>query len=176
VLKNVALVGMMGVGKSSVGRMLGQRMGCRFVDLDEWIERQAGAPIWQLFRDRGERWFREFEEQQFFNVAKDAKGLPCVLATGGGTVLSARSRADLRDHWFTVWLDASVATLSERVRNAPGTRPVLQSGGTDVDERLRQLLRQRSSLYAECCHCKVQVDGRTVDDIVDEIVGRLGVV
>jgi shikimate kinase len=174
VQKNVALIGMMGSGKTSVGRMLGARLGCRFVDLDDWIERRAGAPIWKIFKDKGERWFREFEEEQLFNVAKDAQGLPFVLATGGGTVLSAQSRHHLRHRWFTVWLDASVVTLSERLRNAPGTRPVLQNG-QDLDERLRQLVQERSSFYQECCHCKVSVDGRRLDDIVDEIVGRLGV-
>jgi shikimate kinase len=175
VRKNVALIGMMGSGKTSVGRMLGERLGCRFVDLDEWIERRASAPIWKIFEDKGERWFREFEEEQLCSVANDAQDLPCVLATGGGTVLSAQSRHNLRHRWFTVWLDASVATLSERLRNAPGTRPVLQSGGQNLDERLRQLLRERSSFYQECCHCKVLVDGRKVEDIVDEIVGLLGV-
>jgi len=141
---NVYLVGMMGAGKSAVGRPLAEALGYRFVDADNALEQAAGRPIPELFASEGEAGFRELETAVL-------DGIACwhslVVATGGGVVTRAVNWGHLRQG-VVVWLDAPEAVLLQRLRADPTPRPLLLTQ-TDPAERLAALLDERRPLYGQ---------------------------
>lgn len=168
-VRPIALVGLMGAGKSEVARQLGERLGASVADLDAMIEAQEGAPVAQLFERSGEAWFRRRESDLLAQLL--LAGVQ-VLATGGGIVLDADRRARLREQCFVVWLEVSPEVALARIRaneaEPARTRPLL--AGADPLLRLTQLLAERSDLYAEVAHVRVHTDGRSVADVADEIL------
>ena len=140
---NIYLVGMMGAGKSAVGRPLAEALGYRFVDADNALEQAAGRPIPELFASEGEAGFRELETAVL-------DGIACwhslVVATGGGVVTRAVNWGHLRQG-VVVWLDAPEALLLQRLRADPTPRPLLNQ--TDPAERLAALLNERRPLYGQ---------------------------
>jgi 3-dehydroquinate synthetase/shikimate kinase len=136
--RHLALAGFMGSGKTSVGEVLADRLGRRFVDLDREIEARAGSAIGDLFATRGESGFRALEEDVARDVLRD--GEPVVVALGGGAVLSERTRSDLAARAFTVLLDVDPATAWRRV--AGSDRPLAQA-----EEDFHALHRDRQPLY-----------------------------
>jgi shikimate kinase len=139
----LVLVGLMGVGKSAIGRRLAQRLGVAFVDADTEIERAADATIAEIFERDGEAAFRAGERRVIQRLL-DAQ--PGVLATGGGAFMDEGTRARIRARGLSIWLKADLDTLVERTqrRNA---RPLLNSG--DPRETLRRLMEIRDPIYAE---------------------------
>jgi shikimate kinase len=120
----VVLVGLMGVGKSTVGRRLARRLGLPFVDSDSAIEEAVGLPWGELFERYGEEDFRDGERRL---VARLVDGEVRVIATGGGVFVDARTRNLLKERTITVWLDAPVDVLAERTSRRD-TRPLLKNG------------------------------------------------
>jgi len=165
----IALVGLMGAGKSAVARELGERLGASAADLDAMIESQEGAPVAELFERSGEAWFRRRESELLTQLLQ--AGVQ-VLATGGGAVLDADRRARLRERCFVVWLEVSPLTALARVStlspDPSRTRPLL-AGGEPL-ARLEQLLGERSASYAEVAHARVSTEGRTVAQVADEVL------
>jgi len=152
-LSHVALIGMMGSGKSSVGRLVARELGRPFVDLDQSIEIAAGAHIPEIFETRGEVGFRDLEKTE---LAKElARRDPIVLATGGGVVLHETNRLALAAKAMVIWLRATPETLGERVQAGRG-RPLL--AGSDPRVELTRLLDERESLYAGVADLVVDVD------------------
>ena len=141
--RSIALVGLMGAGKSSVGRRLARRLGVPFLDSDAEIERAAGIGIAEIFERFGEARFREGERRA---IARLAEGPPCVIATGGGAFVDAGTRALLLERCTAVWLDADLDTLTERVSRRGG-RPLLN--GRPPREALAELAAERRACYAE---------------------------
>lgn len=139
----IVLVGLMGVGKSTVGRRLALRLGLPFVDADVEIERASGMAIAEMFERYGEAAFRDGERRV---IARLLGGPRHVLATGGGAFVDPATRALILAQATAVWLDADVATLVERVRRR-NTRPLLK--GRDPAAVLRELAAVRNPLYAE---------------------------
>lgn len=141
--RTVALVGLMGAGKTSVGRRLAESLGVEFVDADAEIEMAAGHSIPEIFSVFGEEEFRRGEERV---IARLLRGPPRVLATGGGAFMSGATRRAIRDSALSVWLRADLDTLVERV-SARANRPLLQ----DRDQRaaLKALIEERYPVYAE---------------------------
>ena len=164
--RSVVLVGMMGAGKSSVGRRLASRLGIPFVDADVEIEKAAGMTISEIFAAHGEPYFRAGETRV---IARLLEGGPQVLATGGGAFMNADTRAAIRLKGISVWLRATVEVLNRRIKRR-GDRPLLK----DVDpvETLRRLIEERDPIYAEA---DLTVESREVphDTIVDEILEGL---
>jgi shikimate kinase len=140
---NIYLVGMMGAGKSAVGRPLAESLGYRFLDADTSISRAARRPIPEIFRTEGEEGFRELETAVLAGIASWHS---LVVATGGGVVTRPSNWGHLRQG-AVVWLDAPVELLLERLRRDPTPRPLLAA--PDPEARLRQLLEQRRPLYAQ---------------------------
>lgn len=164
-MRVVSLVGLMGAGKSEVGRALARRLGWEFVDIDAAIEAREGRPIAAIFRERGEGYFRELERRE---AARAVRGANRVVATGGGTVLSASARAALRAAGPVFYLRAPAPVLAARV-GANAGRPLL---GDDPAGALERLLREREPLYMET---GVPVDAaRPPDAVVADIFERLG--
>src|SRR5919205_1303335 len=165
--RSVVLVGMMGAGKSSIGRRLAQRLGLAFVDADAEIESAAGMTIAEIFANYGEPYFRSGEQRV---IARLLDSGPQVLATGGGAYMNAETRAGIRAKGISVWLQADFDVLMRRVkRRATADRPMLQG---DPAERIRHLMAERYPVYAEA---DVTVVSREVSHeiIVNEIVAEL---
>jgi shikimate kinase len=139
---NLYLIGMMGAGKSTLGKALAVQLGYRFLDTDTVIEQVAGQPITEIFATSGEAAFRELETQVLGQLAA-YKAM--TIATGGGIILKRQNWSYLR-HGIVVWLDVPIEVLCDRLQHDT-TRPILQGG--DLAQKLQTLLDQRQSLYAQ---------------------------
>ncbi len=139
----IVLVGMMGSGKSSVGRRLATKLGLPFVDADTEIETAAGMTIPEIFAQRGEAEFRNGERRVISRILITRS--PLVLATGGGAFMNAETRARIADLGISIWLKADPDVLMRRVRKN-AKRPLLQTA--NPEETLRRLLREREPVYA----------------------------
>jgi shikimate kinase len=151
--KTVALVGLMGAGKSSIGRRLAQALALPFTDADSEIEAAADATIEEIFAREGEAAFRNGERRV---IARLLEGPPQVLATGGGAFMDPSTRAILRRSAISVWLRADLETLLARVSRR-GNRPLLKNG--DPRAVLTQLMAERYPVYAEADITVDTVDG-----------------
>jgi shikimate kinase len=161
--RSIVLVGMMGAGKSSVGRRLAARLDIGFVDADAEIEAAAGMTIPEIFSAFGEAYFRSGEARV---IARLLRGGPQVLATGGGAFMNAETRAAIRANGVAVWLKADYELLLRRVKRR-ADRPMLRTA--DPAETLKALIAERYPRYAEA---DVTVLSRDVphDSIVGEIL------
>lgn len=164
--KSIVLIGMMGAGKSSLGRRLAQRLGLPFIDADHALEKELGMSIAQMFARHGESWFRE-QEKELLKRLLD--GNVQVIATGGGSVCDAATRALFREKAQAVWLQADVASLYNRVARDKN-RPLLQQA--DPYHTLAGLLAARQPFYAEAL-IHIKTDGRPFEQTLDELVARL---
>ncbi len=144
--QNVILCGFMGCGKSSIGRRLAKLAGRRFVDMDDYIEKQAGKAIKEIFAQEGEEAFRQMEEEAARVLSRE-RGL--VIASGGGTVLREKSRDALAETGIILLLDVPFAALRERLKNDTA-RPLLQR--PDRDEAMRALFSERMPRYRAAAH------------------------
>lgn len=141
--RTIALVGLMGVGKSSVGRRLAATLGLPFRDADSEVEAAAGRTIPEIFAQLGEPAFRDGERRV---IARLLEGPPHVLATGGGAFMSPETRALIKEKAISVWLKTDLAVLTRRV-GRKDSRPLL--AGKDPAEVLREQAAVRYPVYAE---------------------------
>jgi len=162
----VVLVGLMGVGKSTVGRRLAKRLGLPFVDSDTAIEDAAGLSPAEVFERYGEQDFRDGERRL---VARLVEGDLRVIATGGGAYVDERTRELLNERAITVWLDAPVDILAERTSRRD-TRAQLRNG--DPKGTLERLAKERRGSY-EQAHIHVKSGDGAHRDVVDAILGAL---
>jgi len=165
--RSVVLVGMMGVGKSSIGRRLAARFGIPFVDADAEIEKAAGMSISDIFARHGEADFRSGEARV---IARLLDGGPQVLATGGGAFMNEATRAAIKNKGVSIWLSAEFDVLVRRIAKRKNERPMLQT--EDPAKTLRQLIAERDPIYALA---DLTVQSREVphDAIVAEIAAAL---
>ncbi len=165
--RSIVLVGMMGVGKSSVGRRLATRLAIPFVDADAEIEKAAGMSIADIFARHGEAYFRSGEARV---IARLLESGPQVLATGGGAFINADTRALMKLKGVSIWLRAEVDVLLRRTGKRRNDRPLLQTA--DPAETLRELLAEREPTYALA---DLTVQSREVahDAIVSDILTAL---
>jgi shikimate kinase len=164
--RTIALVGLMGVGKSTVGRRLAAVLRMPFKDADQEIERAAGCTVGELFTGRGEAEFRDGERRVIARLLEEP---PHVLATGGGAFMNAETRALMKQKATTVWLKADLEVLVERT-GRKNTRPLLQ--GKDPREVLARLMAERDPFYAEADITIEAIDGpheRTVEAILSAL-------
>jgi shikimate kinase len=170
--RTIALVGMMGAGKSSVGRRLATRLGLPFIDADNEIEAAAGMTIPEIFAAHGEAAFRSGEARV---IARLLETGPQVLATGGGAVMNAETRAALRAKAVSIWLKADFEVLLRRVKRR-SDRPLLKTA--DPAATLRALMQERDPIYAEAdltIMSRETPHAAVVDDIVAELRRHLAV-
>lgn len=162
----IVLVGLMGAGKSTVGRRLARQLGLPFVDSDDAIENAAGFSAAEVFERYGEADFRDGERRL---VARLIDGHVGVIATGGGAYVDPRTRELLNERAITVWLDAPVDVLTDRTGRRD-TRPLLRGG--DRKRTLERLSEERGPAYAEA-HIRVRSGNGAQKDVVDAILKEL---
>jgi shikimate kinase len=164
--KSIVMVGLMGCGKSAVGRRLAARLGLPFVDADEEIEKAAGQSIEDIFTEHGEAYFRQGERKVLARLLRSG---PQVLATGGGAFMNAETRAAIGQSGISVWLKADLPLLVRRVAKR-SNRPLLKTGDPDVV--MQSLMDARYPVYAQA---DITVESRDVphEVIVAEILERL---
>lgn len=140
--RTIALVGMMGAGKTTIGRRLAPKLGFEFFDADVEIEKAAGMSVSDLFRRHGEKSFREGEAKV---IARLLEGPPIVLATGGGALVTPATRELIKNNALSIWIKADIETVVRRATKR-GTRPLLQNG--DPHETIERLMKERHDYYA----------------------------
>jgi shikimate kinase len=158
--RSIVLIGMMGAGKSSIGRRLAGRLGIPFIDADMEIESAAGMTIPEIFDKHGEPYFRAGEARV---IARLLDNGPQVLATGGGSILDARTRALIGEKGISIWLKADIDVLLKRTKRR-NDRPLA--------EKIKDLLPMREPLYAQA-DIVVQSRDEPHDTIIDEIMAEL---
>ena len=164
-MQHLWLIGMMGSGKSEVGRRIAELTETRLIDLDERIVADQRRSISEIFASEGEMAFRRRERTALETAAHE---LPAVIATGGGVVTSDGIAAIMRETGTVVYLRAEPATLAGRIGAEPG-RPLLAGG--DRVEILSEILRHRAPLYEGAAHHMIETEGLTIDEIAGKAVG-----
>ncbi|TFG80594.1 MAG: shikimate kinase [Spirochaetales bacterium] len=171
-VRRIALIGLPGTGKTSVGRELAKRLDLDFTDLDQVVSSSAGLSIPQLFERFGEAGFRRLETRSLDHVTSEG---PVVLSTGGGCVLRWRNRRMLGRRCLVIWLDLSPEAAASRLEaeelSAAGGRPLLT--GPSIFDRLVELDRRRRPLYRACADRTLAVTGRSIEEIAEEIHAAL---
>jgi len=169
---NISLIGFMGSGKTTVGRLLARRLGWRFVDTDEIVSRTAGKPIPVLFAEEGEEDFRARETQAVHGVAVGAEQ---VIATGGGAVLRPENATALRSAGLVVWLTARPEVVVARTARRAAERPLLARAAEGADDLLAHVLRmlgERGPAYQAASHLIVDTSDRPPHAVAAEIERR----
>jgi shikimate kinase len=164
--RSIVLVGLMGAGKSSVGKRLAQRLGLPFTDADNEIEAAAGCSVEEIFARHGEAAFRDGERRV---ITRLLEGPRQVLATGGGAFMDAATRAKIRERGTSIWLKADLDVLVKRCGRR-SSRPLLQQG--DPRQVLEGLMLARHPIYAEA-DLTIDSGEQPHDQVVEAIVGRL---
>lgn len=165
--RNIVLVGMMGAGKSTVGRLLAERLARPYADTDELVETETGQPVNQVFAERGERAFREIEAEVIRRVTS-LKGQ--VISAGGGAVLLPGNVTNLHATGDVVYLRTDPATLAERLDDTdPATRPLLAEAD-DLAERLAEILDRRQVAYERAATHTLDTAGKTPEELADALL------
>jgi len=162
----VVLVGLMGAGKTSVGRAVAERMGLPFIDADDEIEKAAGCTIQEIFQLYGEPAFRAGERRV---IARIFEGAPAVLATGGGAFMAEETRALIARHGLSIWLRADIDVLYRRTRRR-SVRPLLKND--DPRGTLERLARERYPIYA-LADITIDTAGEKLSETVDRVIARI---
>lgn len=168
-MNHVILIGFMGCGKSSVGKMLARELSVPFVDTDAWIEEQNGRKISDIFRESGEEHFRELETRALEQLLED-EGRK-VIAVGGGLPMRPVNREYLKKLGTTVYLLAQPETLVARLQG-DDTRPLLQGG--ELRQKILQLMSDREDIYQSAADIWISTDGKKICEITEEIRRYVG--
>lgn len=165
-LRHTVLIGLMGCGKSTVGRELSRRTGHALLDTDAVIEEQTGMPIPEIFNLYGETHFRRLETALLRYLCDEKPAAPYIISTGGGIVMRAENRKLLRQLGFVAWLHAPVSVLAQRTAHA-GNRPLLDC--PDPEQKLALLMQQRLPAYNETAHCLIDVGELGIRDAAEMV-------
>jgi shikimate kinase len=162
---HLVLIGLMGAGKTTVGRECARRLGRRFVDTDDVVVALAGMPVADVFAQQGEAAFRALERRAVADVAASPE--PLVVACGGGAPLDPENRRALRNSGVVVWLRAPVGVLAARVGAGQG-RPLLAGDPPGALARLEAL---REPAYEQSAHAAVETGSRSVEEVAEAVLG-----
>lgn len=168
-MRHIYLIGYRGSGKTSVASELSRRLGMPWVDSDVMIEASAGQSIKEIFAEKGEPEFRRLETQCIVGLAKESA--PLIVSLGGGAILSERNR-ELIEPGNVVWLQASVQTLATRIAGdstSQDRRPPL-TDAQDMIQEVERVLKIRTPIYEACADHVVNTEGRSLDEICEEIM------
>ena len=159
----ISLCGFMGSGKTTVGRILADALGCPFLDLDELIVNKAGKSIPDIFAEDGEAAFRQLEARLLKQTVEKYGEGTAVLSLGGGAVLTPASAALLQEKTVCIYLRATLDTLTDRLAGETAGRPL-------ADSALAERLAAREPLYEKTAHVTIDTDGLSPEEVSDEII------
>lgn len=159
----ITLTGFMGSGKTTVGRILADALGCPFLDLDELIVKKAGKPIPDIFAQDGEPAFRQLEARLLRQTVEKYGETTAILSLGGGAILAPASATLVHEKTVCIYLRATLDTLTDRLAGESAGRPL-------ADSALAERLAAREPLYEKTAHVTIDTDGLTPEDVSDEII------
>lgn len=162
-MKNIVLIGFMGVGKTTIGKRVAAKLKIDFYDTDEAIFKCEKMPVYELIKKKGPRYF---EGAQRFAVSTLAQNDSCLISTGGDTVTDSFNVAELRKNGILFWLKASPETVYKNTRHSVSKRPELES--ISLDE-LSQMIEQREEFYKEA-DVVISVDRNSIDEVTEKII------
>ena len=161
--KNLVLTGMMGVGKSTVGRKLAKKLKLKFVDIDQIIESKEKTTINAIFKNKGEGYFRKIETKV---TLEELKKINLVIALGGGAFINKKIRQEVKDSSVSFWLDASLKSLLPRLKNLK-KRPLLNKD--NLEKKMNKIYSERKKIYDKS-NFKIECDSMKIDEIVNKVI------
>jgi len=162
--KKIVLIGMMGSGKSTIGALLSKKMNIKFVDLDRKIETIEKQTVSQIFKLKGEKYFREIETETISSLL-NSKEKELVLSLGGGSLLHEKNRKNVKNNSLSFWLNWKPSTIIKRIRKS-SKRPLIQGLN---DQEIEKMMLDRNKHYAKS-NFKIDCDNHKKNEIVDKIV------
>lgn len=165
---NIILIGFMGCGKSTIGRLLSEKTGYEFMDTDLEIEQREGRTISSIFEKEGEEYFRNLETQVVEELLTKEKGM--IVSVGGGLPVRSKNREILLQLGTVIYLKTKPETIYERVKEDTG-RPLLQT--EDPKKRIKEMMQDREEKYREASHYNLWTDEKNPEEIMEEILGLL---
>ena len=168
----ISLIGPMGSGKSSVGKVLAERIGADFAEMDLLIEQKIGMSIKSIFEKYGESYFRKIEKNVLLELLGDydSKNVrKCVISCGGGVIIDKDNREMLKENTFSIWLNVSPEKSIKRIRK--GTRPLLDC--EDPLKRAEQIFKERKRFYEYTASIVINTENLTIEEVVDNICKEL---
>ena len=164
--KHIALIGMMGVGKSSVAPLIAERLKRPVIEVDALIEQREGMPIGEIFIAKGEAYFRRVEGDLVAHVLSQP---PAVLSLGGGAFMWETTRKLLLEKTVVFYLSATVEVLTSRLQAGRAARPLINTPGLDLQTTMRELLERRGAYYG-MAHYRVETDNYTPEDVAKSLL------
>ena len=160
--KNIVFLGMMGSGKTSIGFLISKKLNLKFFDIDNHIENNLGMKISKIFKDKGEKFFREYEEKITLNILKKNN---IVIALGGGAFLNKNIRNEILKNHFSFWLKLESDILIKRIKNS--TKRPLAYNISDIE--LKNMIKERSKIYSKALY-KINCNKLSKSEIVNKII------
>ena len=161
--KNLVLTGMMGVGKSTIGRKLSEKLKLKFIDIDQFIEKREKSKISEIFKVKGEIYFRKIEKKITLEILKEQQ---IVIALGGGSFLNNLIRQKIKNSSLSFWLDSNIKIILPRLQNIK-KRPLLNKD--NFEENINKIYLERKKIYNKA-DFKIKCDSLEIDEIVNKII------
>jgi shikimate kinase len=167
--KTISLIGLMGAGKTTIGRKLAELYNVEFIDSDTLIEKKTGLNINEIFSQKGEPYFRQLEKEIIPEILAEQKA-SFILATGGGAFIDQETRNLLLNKTDVIWIKAKLETLLNRLKNDSADRPLLTT--KNLEEKTAQLMQERHEIYAEA-PIAINSDSDSLLEVSDNIITKL---
>jgi len=166
----IILIGFMGVGKTTIGKIIAKKLKLNFVDMDNYIEKREGKSISKIFEDYGEQHFRKLESESLKDLIKSDN---IVISTGGGIVTTKENSDILKKEKIVIFLDANTQTILNNLSKEIDKRPLL-SNSNNVENTISNLLNERYEKYNSICDIKIDINEKNIEEVVSQILVNIG--
>ena len=166
----IILIGFMGVGKTTIGKIIAKKLKLNFVDMDNYIEKREGKSISKIFEEYGEQHFRELESESLKDLIKSDN---IVISTGGGIVTTKQNLEILKKEKIVIFLDGNTQTILNHLSKEIDKRPLL-SKSNNVENTISNLLNERYEKYNSICDIKIDINEKNIEEVVSQILVNIG--